>query len=113
MSKMMLLVDGSVRELVHHGNRVIVESGAGAGIGFDDDAYAKAGAMIASGAAEVFAKAVNPWRFPPEAASAGETFGISSRRAKLGPAGFDDTFEPDIKAGIGEANAVLAEPAIS
>jgi alanine dehydrogenase len=50
------LVPGSVRELVHHGHRVIVESGAGAGIGFDDDAYARAGAMIASSAAEVFAK---------------------------------------------------------
>ena len=33
------LVPGSVRELVHHGHRVVVESGAGAGIGFDDAAY--------------------------------------------------------------------------
>ena len=29
------LVPGSVRELVHHGHEVLVESGAGAGIGFD------------------------------------------------------------------------------
>src|SRR5918911_904538 len=40
------LVPGSVRELVHHGHRVIVESGAGAGIGFDDAAYRRAGAEL-------------------------------------------------------------------
>jgi alanine dehydrogenase len=51
------LVPGSVRELVHHGHEVIVESGAGAGINFDDDAYRRAGARIADGADEVFAKA--------------------------------------------------------
>ena len=38
------LTPGSVRELVHHGHEVIVETGAGAGIGFDDAAYAAAGA---------------------------------------------------------------------
>jgi alanine dehydrogenase len=32
------LVPGSVRELVHHGHEVIVESGAGAGINLDDEA---------------------------------------------------------------------------
>jgi alanine dehydrogenase len=51
------LVPGSVRELVHHGHEVIVESGAGAGINFDDEAYRRAGARIADGADEVFAKA--------------------------------------------------------
>ncbi len=51
------LVPGSVRELVHHGHAVIVETNAGAGIGFDDDAYRKAGAQIAAAAAEVFAAA--------------------------------------------------------
>jgi len=40
------LVPGSVRELVHHGHKVVVETGAGAGIGFDDRAYAMAGAEI-------------------------------------------------------------------
>ena len=40
------LVPGSVRELVHHGHKVVVESGAGAGIGFDDAAYEAAGAEI-------------------------------------------------------------------
>src|SRR5579883_1210852 len=51
------LVPGSVRELVHHGHRVIVETGAGAGIGFDDAAYERAGARIARTAEEVFAGA--------------------------------------------------------
>jgi alanine dehydrogenase len=51
------LVPGSVREFVHHGHSVIVETGAGAGIGFDDAAYQKAGAQIAANAGEVFAKA--------------------------------------------------------
>ncbi len=51
------LVPASVRELVHHGHRVLVETGAGAGIGFDDDAYRAAGAEIAPDAAAVFADA--------------------------------------------------------
>jgi alanine dehydrogenase len=51
------LVPASVRELVHNGHRVLVETGAGAGIGFDDKAYRAAGARIAPGPAEVFAKA--------------------------------------------------------
>jgi alanine dehydrogenase len=51
------LVPASVRELVHHAHRVIVETGAGAGIGFDDAAYQAAGAGIAAEAAELFAAA--------------------------------------------------------
>ena len=51
------LVPASVRELIHHGHKVVVESGAGLGIGFDDKAYRAAGARIAAGPAEVFAKA--------------------------------------------------------
>ena len=51
------LAPGSVRELVHHGHEVIVETGAGAGIGHDDAAYRAAGASIAAGPEEVFAKA--------------------------------------------------------
>jgi alanine dehydrogenase len=51
------LTPGSVRELVHHGHRVIVEAGAGAGIGFHDDAYEAAGAVVVPSAAEVFASA--------------------------------------------------------
>jgi alanine dehydrogenase len=51
------LVPGSVRELIHHGHEVIVEQGAGAGIGIDDADYVRAGATIAANAAEVLAKA--------------------------------------------------------
>ena len=46
-----------VRELVHLGHEVIVETGAGAGIGFDDAAYRAAGAQIRAQAAELFAAA--------------------------------------------------------
>jgi alanine dehydrogenase len=48
------LVPGSVRELCHHGHDVLVETGAGAGIGFDDAAYEAAGATVADSAEEVF-----------------------------------------------------------
>jgi len=51
------LVPGSVRELVHHGHKVVVESGAGAGIGFDDASYERAGAEILMRAADLFAAA--------------------------------------------------------
>ncbi len=48
------LVPGSVRELAHRGHRVVVETGVGAAIGFDDRAYEAAGARILPSAAEVF-----------------------------------------------------------
>ncbi|MCH7795434.1 MAG: alanine dehydrogenase [Proteobacteria bacterium] len=51
------LVPGTVRELVHHGHRVTIETNAGGGIGFTDDDYRNAGAEIADSAEEVFAKA--------------------------------------------------------
>jgi len=51
------LTPGSVRELVHHGHRVLVETGAGEPIGFTDAHYRGAGAKIAREAAQVFAKA--------------------------------------------------------
>ncbi|MBW8907519.1 alanine dehydrogenase [Mesorhizobium sp. RCC_202] len=50
------LTPGSVREYVAHGHEVLVETGAGAGIGADDNAYRAAGATIAKSAADVFAK---------------------------------------------------------
>src|SRR6202007_928109 len=40
------LTPTSVRELTSHGHQVIVETGAGAGIGAADSAYEKAGARI-------------------------------------------------------------------
>ena len=51
------LTPGSVRELTHHGQAVIVEHNAGQGIGMDDEAYRKAGAEVVGTAAEVFAAA--------------------------------------------------------
>lgn len=51
------LIPSSVRELVHHGHEVLVESRAGYGIGLDDDRYAAAGAEIVQTAEEVFARA--------------------------------------------------------
>ncbi|HEY3146231.1 MAG TPA: alanine dehydrogenase, partial [Dongiaceae bacterium] len=51
------LIPASVRELVHHGHKVLVETKAGAGIGFDDAAYQAAGAGIATNAADIFAQA--------------------------------------------------------
>ena len=51
------MTPGGVRETVRHGHAVLVETGAGAGIGLDDSAYEKAGARIAATAEEVFARA--------------------------------------------------------
>jgi alanine dehydrogenase len=51
------LVPASVRELAHHGHQVIVETGAGAGIGQGDESYAAAGAEIVKSADEIFAMA--------------------------------------------------------
>lgn len=51
------LTPGSVREYVARGHEVLVETGAGLGIGADDDVYRAAGATIASDAADVFQRA--------------------------------------------------------
>ena len=48
------LVPASIRELIHHGHSVLVESGAGLGIGISDEAYSDAGASVAAGADKVF-----------------------------------------------------------
>jgi alanine dehydrogenase len=50
------LVPAGARELVAAGHEVLVEREAGAGIGFDDADYEKAGARIAPSAKEVFAQ---------------------------------------------------------
>lgn len=47
----------AAREAVAHGHEVLIETGAGAGAGFDDASYSAAGARIISSAAEVFATA--------------------------------------------------------
>ena len=51
------LTPGAVREYAAGGHEVLVETHAGEGIGADDDAYRKAGALIAGSADEVFARA--------------------------------------------------------
>jgi alanine dehydrogenase len=51
------LVPGSARELIHRGHEVMVETGAGAGIGFPDDAYQAIGAKVLPSAAAVFGEA--------------------------------------------------------
>jgi alanine dehydrogenase len=51
------LTPGAVREYVAAGHAVVVETGAGAGIGATDETYRKAGAVIAATAAEIFASA--------------------------------------------------------
>jgi alanine dehydrogenase len=49
------LVPAGVRELVDAGHQVRVQTGAGAGIGFEDSHYQAAGAKIATKAEDVFA----------------------------------------------------------
>ena len=51
------LAPSSVRELVSHGHKVMVQVGAGAGIGADDDWYQRLGAQIVDDPAEIFAAA--------------------------------------------------------
>jgi alanine dehydrogenase len=48
---------GAAAEYVAHGHKVLVETGAGSGIGVDDGAYVAAGAEIVATASEIFAKA--------------------------------------------------------
>jgi alanine dehydrogenase len=51
------LTPTSVRELTAQGHNVLVEAGAGAGIGMTDAHYEAAGAQIVAGAADIFARA--------------------------------------------------------
>lgn len=51
------LTPESVRELAHHGHEVLIETGAGLGIGADDAAYRAAGAAIVDTPAHIFADA--------------------------------------------------------
>jgi alanine dehydrogenase len=50
------LMPAAIRELTAKGHMVLVETLAGAGAGFGDEDYAAAGAQIASGADQVFAR---------------------------------------------------------
>ena len=51
------MTPAGVYELVRHGHQILVETRAGLAIGYDDEDYIKAGAMIAKSAEDVFAKA--------------------------------------------------------
>jgi len=51
------LAPSAARELTHHGHEVLIQSGAGLGIGATDDDYLAAGAKIVADAATVFAGA--------------------------------------------------------
>lgn len=51
------LVPANVRELVAHGHQVVVETGAGAGIGVDDAQYHAVGATVVSSGREIFEQA--------------------------------------------------------
>ncbi|HJV24349.1 MAG TPA: alanine dehydrogenase [Aromatoleum sp.] len=51
------LTPSSVREVVAHGHAVVVQSGAGTGIGASDADYHAAGAAVVDSAAEIFASA--------------------------------------------------------
>lgn len=51
------MVPAGVRELVHDGHEVIVETNAGAGIGMTDADYTAAGATVVDSAREVFGRA--------------------------------------------------------
>ncbi|MFY7697910.1 MAG: alanine dehydrogenase [Legionella sp.] len=51
------LVPGSVREVIRAGGQVLVQSQAGIGIGFTDEQYIAAGAVVVDSAEEVYARA--------------------------------------------------------
>ena len=51
------MAPASVREAIKHGHQVMVQSGAGEGIGVSDDAYAQIGADIVDTPDEIFASA--------------------------------------------------------
>ena len=51
------LTPASVRELVAHEHHVLIEHGAGTGVGAGDADYAAAGAELVADAAEIYARA--------------------------------------------------------
>ncbi len=51
------MTPASVREVIGYGNSVLVQAGAGEGIGISDDTYRHAGAQLIDTAAEIFERA--------------------------------------------------------
>lgn len=49
------LTPAAVRELCQRGHEVLIETQAGSGVGFDDQAYLEAGAVIVASAEQIFA----------------------------------------------------------
>jgi alanine dehydrogenase len=50
------MIPAGVEQMISHGHSVLVETGAGSGSGFSDEAYEKAGGKICSSAKEIFEK---------------------------------------------------------
>jgi len=48
------MVPAGVQLLVQHGHQVLVQAGCGIGSGFEDEQYAKAGAIVLADAAQVW-----------------------------------------------------------
>lgn len=51
------MTPAAVQEVIRHGHKVLVQTGAGEGAGFQDAQYQAAGAELASDAAQIFARA--------------------------------------------------------
>lgn len=51
------MTPSAVQEVIRHGHKVLVQTGAGEGAGFQDAQYQAAGAELASDAAQIFARA--------------------------------------------------------
>jgi alanine dehydrogenase len=51
------LTPAAVREYIAHGHAVLIERGAGAGIGVSDDLYERVGATLTATAADIFRRA--------------------------------------------------------
>ncbi|MHA1567821.1 MAG: alanine dehydrogenase [Alphaproteobacteria bacterium] len=96
------LIPSSTRELVHHGHQVIVERGAGTGIGMSDQDYTRTGAEIVATAAEVFACADMVVKVKePQAVEVGHL-----RAGQLLFTYLHLAAEPDLASGLIDAGAV-------
>lgn len=51
------MVPSSVRELIHHGHSILIETNAGSGVGIKDEDYLAVGAEIALNAQQIFERA--------------------------------------------------------
>ena len=51
------LLPSGVKELAYHGHNVMIESDAGAAIGFDNESYRTVGGIIVDSAEQVFTEA--------------------------------------------------------